>query len=205
MRLPVTIRSLLCRFFGWSDVRRWSSVAELSPDWDERTRLLARLIPSQAHVIEFGAGRRQTEQYLAVGCTYVPSDLVDRGTGTFICDLNRRPLPDLSPLGVDTAVFGGVFEYIRDVPSLVAWLSRQVRCCIVSYECARTRHTEWRRLCECGVRARAGWTNAFHEDEFVELFQTRGFSVVCRETWHTKDGDERLFVFSLGSIVPQKY
>jgi hypothetical protein len=204
MRLSVTTRSLLCRFFGWSDVTRWSSAAELSPDWDERTRLLARLIPHHAHVIEFGAGRRQIEQYLPAGCTYIPSDLVDRGGGTFICDLNRRPLPDLSPLGVDTAVFGGVFEYIQNVPSLVAWLARQVRCCIVSYECTRTHHTEWRRLHECGARARAGWVNAFHEDEFVELFQKQGFSVVCRELWHTKDGDERVFVFSLGSVVARK-
>ncbi len=174
---------------------RWSHAAELSPDWDERTRLLARLVPQNSNVIEFGAGRRQLERYLPAGCTYIPSDLVDRGPGTFTLDLNRQDRPDLTPLAVDTAVFGGVLEYIRDLSSLVTWISRYVCRCVVSYECARTRRSDWKRVHEATARARAGWVNTFHEDEFVELFQKVGFSVVCREVWHTKDGDEPLFVF----------
>jgi len=197
MRLPIVARSLLCRFFGWSDTSRWSTAAELSPEWDERTKLLARLIPPRAHVIEFGAGRRQIEPYLPQDCTYVPSDFIDRGAGTFICDLNRRPLPDLTPLGVDTAVFGGVLEYIQNVPSLVQWLSRQVRCCVATYECARTRRADLRRLPEYLDRARAGWVNTFSEDEFVELFNQHRFVMAHRELWRTQDGDEPLFFFQL--------
>ena len=57
MTVPVTVRSLLCRVFGWSDRSRWSDTKELLTDWDERTRILARLVPDGARVIEFGAGR----------------------------------------------------------------------------------------------------------------------------------------------------
>jgi hypothetical protein len=174
---------------------RWSSLAELSPDWDERTRLLARLLKPNSHVIEFGAGRRQLELYLPGGCTYIPSDLVDRGDGTFVCDLNSDARPDLRTLGVDTAVFGGVFEYVQNVDSLVAWISRYVGCCIISYECARTKRSDWRRPRESLARARAGWVNTLHEDELIEIFRKRGFSVVHRELWHTTGGAEPIFVF----------
>ena len=76
---------------------------------------IAKLIPAGSNVIEFGAGRRQLEKFLPAGCTYTPSDLVDRGPGTIVCDLNRPPLPDLRHLRLKVAVFGGVLEYVADV------------------------------------------------------------------------------------------
>ena len=157
--------------------------------------MIARLIPSGARVIEFGAGRRVLERYLPSGCTYIPSDLVDRGEPTLVCDLNVEPRPDLRSLGLDTAVFGGVLEYIQNLESLVTWVTRDVSCCIASYECARTRRSDWRRVQEWVARARAGWVNTFHEDEFVELFQREGFAMVHRELWQTKDGAEPIFRF----------
>jgi hypothetical protein len=180
---------------GWSDRRRWSDADEFLPEWDERTRIIARLIPSGSHVIEFGAGRRALETYLPSGCTYVPSDLIDRGQLTVVCDLNLEPRPDLRPLGVDTAVFGGVLEYVQNLESLVPWVLRDVDYCIASYECARVRRSDWRRLQESVARARLGWVNTFHEDEFVELFQREGFAMVHRELWRTKDGAEPIFAF----------
>jgi hypothetical protein len=195
MNVPLSVRSLLCRVLGWSDRTRWSDASELLPDWDERTRMIARLIPSGAHVIEFGAGRRLLERYLPSGCTYIPSDLVDRGQPTLVCDLNVEPRPDLRPLDLDTAVFGGVLEYIQNLESLVAWVTRDVSCCIASYECARTRRSDWQRVQESMARARAGWVNTFHEAEFLELFQREGFAMVHRELWQTKDGAEPIFAF----------
>jgi hypothetical protein len=195
MNVPLPVRSLLCRVLGWSDRTRWSNTSELLPDWDERTRIIARMIRSGAHVIEFGAGRRVLERYLPMGCTYIPSDLVDRGQPTLICDLNVEPRPDLRRLHLDTAVFGGVLEYIKDLESLVAWVTRDVSCCIASYECARTRRSDWQRVQESLARARVGWVNTFHEDEFLELFQRKGFAMVHRELWQTKDGAEPIFAF----------
>ena len=51
----------------------------------------------------------------------MPSDMVDRGPGTIICDLNIRPLPDLGSGTYDVAVLLGVLEYLRDVPSFLDW------------------------------------------------------------------------------------
>src|ERR1700677_4824121 len=114
MKIGLSARSFLCRWFGWSDRSRWRNTKELLPGWDERTLILASLLPGNSRVIEFGAGRRQLELHLPAGCTYIASDLVDRGKDTLVCDLNVEPRPDLSRLGIDTAVFGGVLEYIQD-------------------------------------------------------------------------------------------
>jgi hypothetical protein len=167
----------------------------LLPEWDERTLILASLLPGNSRVIEFGAGRRQLELHLPAGCTYIASDLVDRGKDTLVCDLNVEPRPDLSRLGIDTAVFGGVLEYIQDLESLVRWVTRDVDRCLVSYECAQTRRSDRSRLYESFTRAQVGWVNTFHEDDFVLLFEREGFLLARRELWRTKDGSEPIFLF----------
>jgi len=195
MLLPMMVRSLICRFVGHSDVSRWSKPEELLPEWEERTRLLARLVPPSSHVLDFGAGSCTLQQYLASDCTYMPSDLVSRNANTFVCDLNSRPLPNLSTFGIDTAVFGGVLEYIQDLPELVRWLSKYVHRCIASYECAQPQDTFWRNLRQCQARVCTGWVNNFQEHEFIRLFEAQDLKLVRREIWRTKEGDEPLFVF----------
>ena len=142
------------RMLGRSDYERWSNPSNLEAWWESRTQKLAGLIPPGTRVIEFGAGQRRLQGYLDQGCTYVASDLVERGPDTFVCDLNRRPLPDLGALRPDVAVFAGVLEYIRDVPSLVEWLSEHVTYCVASY--ALTERTGLVSALTVGVR-RAYW------------------------------------------------
>jgi hypothetical protein len=195
MKIGLSARSFFCRWFCWSDRSRWRNTKELLPEWDERTLILASLLPGNSRVIEFGAGRRQLELHLPAGCTYIASDLVDRGKDTLVCDLNVEPRPDLSRLGIDTAVFGGVLEYIQDLESLVRWVTRDVDRCLVSYECAQTRRSDRSRLYESFTRAQVGWVNTFHEDDFVLLFEREGFLLARRELWRTKDGSEPIFLF----------
>src|SRR5215471_6703972 len=204
MPLPMMMRSLICRFAGHSDINRWSDAQELLPEWEERTRLLARLIPPGSHILEFGAGTRTLQKYLAPDCTYLPSDLVARSADTFVCDLNSRPLPDLSTFNIDTAVFGGVLEYVQNLPELVCWLSKYVHQCIASYECSQPHQHFWQQLRQCKARVSAGWVNSFQEDEFISMFEAQDLKLVRREMWHTKEGDEPLFLFQkeLGWVGP---
>jgi hypothetical protein len=189
-------RTLFRGIVAATDLDRWRNQSELLPEWDERTKLLADLVPEGARVIEFGAGRRQMERMLQHARSYVPSDVIDRGPGTWIIDLNQRPLPDLQQLNVDTAVFGGVLEYVQNLPAVVSWLAGQVSSCIASYECARSTRGTWRRFPETVQRARIGWVNTFNEVEFLKLFEDTGFRLRDKRVWHTKDGDEPLFFFS---------
>ena len=174
-----------------SDYRRWTDINNYEQWWDSRTQKIARFIPPNSRVIEFGAGRRQLEKLLDPTCSYVPSDLTDRGPGTLVCDLNRRPFPDLSHLNVDTAVFGGVLEYLQDLESLVEWLAQHVSLCVVSYACAPPRDGMFRLLRSSFDRYYYGYMNAYEEDQLIDIFRKGGFHCVARDLWTS----QRLFLF----------
>jgi hypothetical protein len=184
-------RNLLYRVMNQSDYQRWTNLHNYEEWWDARTEKIARLIPPNSRVIEFGAGRRQLEKFLDPSCTYVPSDLEERGPGTFVCDLNRRPLPGFSQLNVDTAVFGGVLEYIRDVESLVGWLARHVSVCVASYACAASKQGIFQRLRDRVDRFYFGYMNCYGEEEVVDLFRRAGFQCIARDPWTS----QRVFLF----------
>ena len=76
---------------------------------------------------------------------YVPSDIVSRGPDTWLCDLNRRPLPKLRrQAAVQVAVFSGVLEYVTDLTSVLRWLAPETDCIIASYNCVPTSDTALR-------------------------------------------------------------
>jgi hypothetical protein len=198
--LDLVLRTLRCRLFGVSDAERWRDLRNHERDWEERTRLIAGLVPKGSCVIEFGAGRRVLESYLERTCTYIPADLVRRSPETVVCDLNVRPLPDLCHLKPGVAVFAGVLEYTLDLSAICHWLSRWASLCIASYECASSRPRTLGRIKETIFRTRAGWINTYTEEEFESLFGRASFLCVQKLIWTTKDGSERIFVFSNESL-----
>lgn len=197
-RSPRIARTLFLKAIGRSDYQRWKNPDSLEAWWESRTRQIALLIPRGTRVIEFGAGKRWLESYLDRSCSYIPSDLIDRGPGTVICDLNHRPLPDLRPLRPDVAVFIGVLEYVKDLTSVTLWLSRQVNSCVASYECAATEPRTLRRLLENLRRAKFGYMSTYTDAEFIELFARPGFTCVRIETWN----EQRLFLFQIVTSLP---
>ena len=192
----VFFRTLRCRLFGKTDFARWIDTSNYDAEWEERIQLISRVVPKHTRVIEFGAGKRQLESYLDPTCTYFPSDLVARGGNTIVLDLNSRPLPDLSHLKLDVAVFAGVLEYISDLDSVVPWLSHQVAMCVASYGCAHTRPRTIGRFKETIRRTGAGWINTFTEDALVQTFGAGGFILTETHDWHVGDSSERIFVFN---------
>jgi hypothetical protein len=183
---------LITTLFKKTDSRRWADTRNLHASWEPRTKQVAALVPSNSRVIEFGAGNRNLERYLDPSCTYMPSDLVDRGPGTIVCDLNNRPLPDLGQNVYDVAVMIGVLEYVRDVPAVLDWLTKDVEIFILACAPARTNGHSPRALVETLRRARHGWMNSYREDEIFALFRERGFELTKDEDWL----NQRLFVFA---------
>jgi len=181
----------LFRSIGRSDYARWTDPDNLDSWWEPRTRKLAAMVPKGSRVIEFGAGSRPLERCLDASCTYLASDLVERGPDTFVCDLNQRPLPDLAPLRPDVALFAGVLEYVRDVPEVVAWLAGHVRHCAVSYAVARPAGPV-RALTSGARRTYYGYMNAYSETELVAVFARSGFACLRTDSWN----DQRLFLFA---------
>jgi hypothetical protein len=179
------------------DVSRWAQVSSFDEEWEERTRIMARLVPKGSRVIEFGAGARRMARYLDPSCTYLASDVIHRGPGTLVWDLNERPLPDLSPFKVDVAIFGGVLEYLVRLEPIARWLAHHVSTCIASYECAESAAWSLGRLRERFRRARLGWVSTHTETELAGLFRAAGFVCDQKVIWHTPTGDEPIFVFRL--------
>lgn len=175
-----------------TDRRRWADPRNLYASWESRNKQVAALVPNNSRVIEFGAGKRVLERYLDPSCTYVPSDIIDRGPGTIVCDLNQRPLPDLGSNNYDVAVLSGVLEYVRDVPSLLDWLTKYVTVCALTYAPAKAHGYSPRALLETVGRLRHGWMNSYREEDLRSLFHERAFDLVKEEAWE----EQRLFVFS---------
>jgi hypothetical protein len=195
--LGMILRTLRTRLFRVSDHERWRDLCNHDVDWDKRTRAIANLIPPGSHVIEFGAGRRQLERWLPAGCSYTPSDIVDRGPGTLLCDLNRRPLPTLgrqAPLQI--AVFSGVIEYVVDLPRVLTWLTPQIDRVIASYNCAPPVDRAAERLRVIVERLSSGWVNHFTEAEIIAHFADARFTVSRIVNGAQID---RIFVFSRGT------
>jgi hypothetical protein len=188
-------RSLILRSLRRSDYRRWTNPQSLENWWESRTEKLATLIPESSRIIEFGAGNRKLEKYIDPDCSYIPSDLTNRGPGTIIIDLNKRPLPDLESLAVTVAVFVGVLEYVSDLNFIAQWLSGQVAFCVVSYTCAKPSGTLLRWLKEVLRRTYFGYMNHYSEKEFLAIFRANGFSCVKKDEWH----NQYLFLFERAS------
>jgi hypothetical protein len=178
--------------FQKTDYERWSNDSSFEASWEPRTKRAAELVPNSSRIIEFGAGTRNLEKYLDPSCIYVPSDIVDRGSGTIVCDLNERPLPSVGEGVYDVAVILGVLEYLRNVPEVLDWLTKQVQVCVLSYVCAETKRYSLRRIRQNVDRLRAGWVNNYSEDQLRSLFQERGFEQLSAESCI----GNRLFVFS---------
>jgi hypothetical protein len=193
-RLAAGIRSLrsaahtlaLC-LRNASDRSRWQDEHALLGAWDERTALLARLVPPNSSVIEFGAGRMVLPSFLPPGCTYTPSDIVKRSPDTIVIDLNSREL--LSIPTHDVAVFSGVLEYIHDVPRLARHLARATPTVVTSYAARRASRfgLTWFR------RRSSGWVNDYTAHELIRLFESSGF--VCTKTSEWTPSRQWLFQF----------
>lgn len=157
-----------------SDYKRWSNEKNLFLDWDSRTEQISKLIDDDTSVIEFGAGRLILKSYLPEGCIYTPSDLVDRGQNTVICDLNND-LPQIQRY--DFAVFSGVLEYIHNVPRLISYLSNYVDAIIASYAILESNKSS---------RRSEGWVNDYSSSELIKVFESAGYRCYHIEGWRTQ-------------------
>ncbi|MGA2507460.1 MAG: methyltransferase domain-containing protein [Chitinispirillaceae bacterium] len=178
-------------FFKRTDYKRWKNSNKFEEWWRSRSEKISQIIPKNSRVIEFGAGCRWLERYLDRSCVYLPSDLIDRGSGTIICDLNKRPLPDFQYLNVDVAVFSGVIEYINDLPSVIQWLSNFTISCAASYECVKSPPHTVSRFVETFKRRYSGFVNTYNEEELISLFNKYGFVCLKKITWDT----QKVFLF----------
>ncbi|HNP17450.1 MAG TPA: hypothetical protein PKL31_03360 [Fulvivirga sp.] len=168
----ITIKFL--RLIDPSDYNRWSKSHSLSPDWDDRTILISSYIKPDSSVFEFGAGRMILKENLPTGCKYTPSDIVDRGNGTIICDLNEG-LPFIEKHNY--IVFSGVLEYVKDISSLIHQLKDCADIIICSYATQSLNSTN---------RTIFGWINNHTNQEFISIFNNNDFELAECSAWNSQ-------------------
>jgi hypothetical protein len=156
-----------------SDVDRWKHKKWLFEDWNERTKIMAQWITPHASVLEFGAAKLALKQYLPKNVAYTPSDIVYRGEGTIVCDLNQT-IPDIKPQ--DIIFFSWVLEYIYDLPNLVSNLSTKTNRFIISYG-------TFDKFNNLNNRKINGWVNAYTNEEILAIFKKNSFELIEIDTW----------------------
>lgn len=178
------------RLFGGSDRKRWSDPGSLRAGWDERTRMIASLIPPDSRVLEFGAGNCQLGGHLAPGCSYIPSDIVSRRPDCLVIDLNSRRPPPLPPH--DVAAFSGVLEYVRDIGAVAGMLALTTSRVVASYAVFDAARGD-----SVPLRRKRGWVNDWDKPAFVSFFTRAGFELREERVWigPKKTGPQAIFVF----------
>ena len=159
--------------FGRTDTRRWGRHASFDAAWSSRHRLIAAWVRPHDVVIDVGSGPRAFEGQLPDGCGYVPVDVVPRGPGSVVCDLNRDSLPDLRG---DFVLMSGVLEYIHDVPRVLEWTARTAPRGAVSYASAEL-------FPDRRDRRAHGWVNAYTESEIRAMLASAGWDVLEGAEW----------------------
>lgn len=168
-------KTVIRNWLGLSDYERWRNQKSLSKAWDGRTKKIASLIPdSTSSVIEFGAGRMTLANLIPTGCKYTPSDIVDRGNDTIVCDLNSSKLPKISQY--DVAVFSGVLEYVKDLSGLLLYLSKFINIFVVSYAPTDT-------IPQLINRRYHGWVNDYSIKQLNDLFEKNHYICDHLESW----------------------
>lgn len=165
-----------------SDYSRWGNSASLHPNWDERTKLIASLIPENFSILEFGAGQMALSKHLPPNCTYTPSDIVKRVNEeyeTIIYDLNNSA-PPLLTQEYDIAIFSGVLEYVNDIPKLASHLSEHIPNIIASY--ASTENNPGTLF-----RRNSGWVNDYDSNAFTTIFEQAGYRCSTSIRWKNQN------------------
>lgn len=173
------LRTMLLALFRRSDYQRWRREESFKKSWDQRTKLIASLIPEGSSVLEFGAGKMSLKSYLPLGCRYTPADMVERGNGTIVCDLNDICLPLFEYS--DIVVFGGVLEYIYDLDRLMSHLKNSCRIMIASYAVS-----DFQVQKKTFQRRKHGWVNEYSKAEFLDLFSRHGLTCVQILPWENQ-------------------
>lgn len=151
--------------------RTW---AALKDRWDQRTRQAAAWLAREPGVADIGCGLMALRDYLPPETRYLPADVVDRGPGTMLVDLNAdAPLPTF---GVPAAAILGVLEYVADLPRLLRQLHQFDRV-VLSYNHASIQDLLWRlRLRDKQVV----WLHRHGPAGFARLLEQAGWHITCR-------------------------
>lgn len=149
-----------------TDKRRWRKVATEVPPWDERNKLIGKLVPPNSSVVDLGCGAMTLKGWLSPGCVYQPCDVVQSAPEVLLCDFNEGLYPALTRK-YDYVVCSGVLEYMRAPLDFLKRISQYGSKVILSYNPVRDGAGKLTRLA-------GGWLNHMTQPELEQLFRDAG-------------------------------
>lgn len=172
------------------DRHRWGNSSTYSdkPEWNDRAKLAAPLIPDGAHVLEIGVGAGNLRDLLRHRCIYVGADLEPLDADTIALNMDHDSLPHEH---YDCIVALGVFEYLHQPQVAAAKIALATNHIVLTYCCVREKFPS-----AIEIRSKRGWVNHFSEAEFTLMFALLGFGVASRTTFNaTNDFEQIIFEF----------
>lgn len=163
--------------------RRWSSVADAVPVWDERNQRIAEHIEEGASVLDLGCGAQTLAIHLRSPARYLPGDLIPSASNVVPIDLNRNMWPKAGR-EFDVAVMSGVLEYLDDPARALERVHDFAPKLVTSYQDYRNGERTKR------TRRALGWVNHLTRAEIVGAFLRTGWEIETEVPWR----DSQIYV-----------
>lgn len=162
--------------FAATDRKRWLRNANESPPWDERNVLIAKYIPANSSILDFGAGAKTLRGYAPSVRLYVPCDIVQSSPDCIVCDFNRGIYPPADQV-YDITICSGVLEYLREPFDFLVKMRKYSKTFILSYQPATgSRAEKMKRLAD-------GFVNDLSREELEAQLQRAGYRYECVAKW----------------------
>jgi len=158
-------------FEKWEDASRtWGALNPI------RSECAASLIPDNTRVLDIGAGSMELKKHLKAHCTYVPSDIHDRGEGCIVADLNNYEFPEGQ---YDWITLIGVLEYVKDIRWVLTRAHEAASNVLVTYNTLENNPNKW-------SRRKRGWMSHLVNKDLLKLFRDTGWDSVEKPVFDTK-------------------
>lgn len=180
------------------DRQRWGDPSSYNPEWGERSRIAAALVPDRVSVLEIGVGTGAFRDQIAGRTNYLGADLQPLDPASIALDLDSDPVP--APF--DYAVLLGVFGYLHHPQAAAKKLCDAAAHIVVSY-CCRRPELEPHAVSESWQRRK--WVNSFTRAEFIDLFTRHGHELTSSVPFNATDEFEQyVMVFRRATPSPQE-
>ena len=168
----------------------WGKSSSYNPNWIQRAKIAAAIIPNGVKVLEAGSGVGDFAKLISSRVNFQGSDLepLNKNFLRLNLDVDEIPIPE-----VDYFVFLGVFEYLKYSQNAAIKICQVTQNIVCSYCCKKEEFSDSKFT---NARRSRGWSTDLSKSEFLSHFYAHGFYLIT-ETLLNSTPDFNQFIFYL--------